>query len=124
LTYRDPEGSGLVTIYHPWESGTDNSPRWDTVLAAVEVSDLAPYPRYDLQHVANRSQRPTDAEYDRYVWLVKLIKKASCDERSIYGEYFDPFTGERLGANDQSWTAAVALDWLANGPRREERKVA
>jgi len=25
LTERDPEGSGLVTIYHPWESGTDNS---------------------------------------------------------------------------------------------------
>jgi hypothetical protein len=29
------------------------------------------------------------------------------------GEYFDPFTGRLLGANDQSWTAAVALDWLA-----------
>ena len=28
-TERDPEGSGLVTINHPWESGTDNSPRWD-----------------------------------------------------------------------------------------------
>ncbi len=26
-TARDPEESGLVTIYHPWESGTDNSPR-------------------------------------------------------------------------------------------------
>ena len=26
-TDRDPEESGLVTIYHPWESGTDNSPR-------------------------------------------------------------------------------------------------
>jgi hypothetical protein len=26
VTARDPEGSGLVTIYHPWESGTDNSP--------------------------------------------------------------------------------------------------
>jgi glucosylglycerate hydrolase len=25
LTYRDPEEAGLVTIYHPWESGTDNS---------------------------------------------------------------------------------------------------
>jgi glucosylglycerate hydrolase len=27
MTFRDPEGSGLITIYHPWESGTDNSPR-------------------------------------------------------------------------------------------------
>jgi glucosylglycerate hydrolase len=298
LAYRDPEGSGLVTIYHPWESGMDNSPRWDTPLAAVKVGDMAPYPRYDLQHVTNPSQRPTGADYDRYLWLVKLIKKAGCDEMSIYrshpflvkdvlfsailvaanealldiaglisaqdedraliadwidrgrrgletcwdpelglcldydlragkplqirtvagfapliagrqspehvdnliaaldspafrghpwlrwplppstspfqdgfhrrsywrgptwpvvnwllwwsllragkperaeglrqaslqqiassgfGEYFDPFTGELLGATDQSWTAAVALDWLANGPPREERMVA
>jgi glucosylglycerate hydrolase len=84
MTYRDPEGSGLVTIYHPWESGTDNSPRWDAALAAVEVGNLPAYPRYDLRHVANPSERPTGADYDRYLWLVKLIKKASCDERNIY----------------------------------------
>jgi hypothetical protein len=83
-TFRDPEGSGLVTIYHPWGSGTDNSPRWDGALAAVEVGDLPPYPRYDLQHVDDSSQRPTDADYDRYLWLVKLIKMAGCDEMAIY----------------------------------------
>ena len=30
-----------------------------------------------------------------------------------FGEYYEPFTGEALGSEDQSWTAAVALDWLA-----------
>ncbi len=30
-----------------------------------------------------------------------------------FAEYFEPFTGEPLGASDQSWTATVALDWLA-----------
>jgi glucosylglycerate hydrolase len=30
-----------------------------------------------------------------------------------FAEYFEPFTGEPLGSDDQSWTAAVALDWLA-----------
>jgi glucosylglycerate hydrolase len=84
MTHRDPEGSGLVTIYHPWESGTDNSPRWDEPLANVEVGNLPPYPRYDLRHVTNSSERPTGADYDRYLWLVKLIKKAGCDERDIY----------------------------------------
>src|SRR5918994_4767374 len=84
LTYRDPEESGLVTIYPPWESGTDNSPRWDEPLMNVEVGDLPPYPRYDLQHVANPSERPTGADYDRYLWLAKLIKKAGCDESDIY----------------------------------------
>jgi len=84
LTYRDPEGSGLVTIYHPWESGTDNSPRWDEALEAVEVGEVVPHPRYDLEHVHDPAQRPTDADYDRYLWLVELIKRASCDERAIY----------------------------------------
>jgi hypothetical protein len=31
-----------------------------------------------------------------------------------FAEYFEPFTGEPLGSPDQSWTAAVALDWLAS----------
>jgi glucosylglycerate hydrolase len=83
-TFRDPEKSGLVTIYHPWESGTDNSPRWNTALAAVELGDLAPYARCDLQHVFDASQRPTDADYDRYLWLVESIKRAHYDERAIY----------------------------------------
>jgi hypothetical protein len=87
LNYRDPEGSGLVTIYHPWESGTDNSPRWDSALEAVEVGDLPPYERQDLQHVTDASHRPTDAEYDRYLWLLELIKRARCDEEIIYDSH-------------------------------------
>jgi glycogen debranching enzyme len=30
-----------------------------------------------------------------------------------FAEYFEPFSGEPLGSTEQSWTAAVALDWLA-----------
>ena len=84
MTYRDPEGSGLVTIYHPWESGTDNSPRWDSPLEAVKVGDLPRYERQDRDQVDDPSERPTDAEYDRYLWLVELIKRARCDERALY----------------------------------------
>jgi hypothetical protein len=83
-TARDPEGSGLVTIYHPWESGTDNSPRWDATLDAVEVGDLPPYTRHDLQHVEDPSHRPTDEEYDRYLWLLELLKRARYEEQEIY----------------------------------------
>src|SRR5215204_180277 len=82
---RDPEGSGLVTIYHPWESGTDNSPRWDETLEAVEVGeDLPPYTRYDLEHVSDPSQRPSNEEYDRYLWLLELLKRARYEEAEIY----------------------------------------
>ena len=31
-----------------------------------------------------------------------------------FAEYFEPFTGKPLGSPQQSWTAAVALDWLAS----------
>jgi glucosylglycerate hydrolase len=84
MTERDPEGSGLVTIYHPWESGTDNSPRWDQALHNVEVGDLPPYARQDLNHVDDPTERPTDADYARYLWLVELIKRVRCDEGTIY----------------------------------------
>jgi hypothetical protein len=82
-TDRDPEGSGLVTIYHPWESGTDNSPRWDPALEAVEVGDLPSYERQDLNHVDYPDERPTDEEYARFLWLVELIKRARCDEDAL-----------------------------------------
>lgn len=84
VTARDPEESGLVTIFHPWESGTDNSPRWDRALATIQVGDLPPYTRADLQHVADASQRPTKEEYDRYLWLVELMKQARYDDATIY----------------------------------------
>jgi glycogen debranching enzyme len=28
---RDPDGDGLISVYHPWETGIDNSPRWDSI---------------------------------------------------------------------------------------------
>lgn len=84
MTARDPEGSGLVTIYHPWESGTDNSPRWDGALQGVTVGDLPPYVRRDLQHVSDPSHRPTNGEYDRYLWLLESLKRARYEESDIY----------------------------------------
>lgn len=73
---RDPREAGLLIIYHPWESGTDNSPRWDAALARVHPGELPTYQRHDLKHVEDPSERPTHAEYDRYLWLVHLLKQA------------------------------------------------
>jgi glucosylglycerate hydrolase len=86
-TDRDPEGSGLVTIYHPWESGMDNSPRWDAALMAVEVGEMPAFERLDLEHVDDPSERPTDDEYCRYIWLVEEIKHARCHEARIYSNH-------------------------------------
>jgi glucosylglycerate hydrolase len=84
---RDPDGLGLLLIYHPWESGTDNSPRWDAALARIEVGELEPYTRHDVTHVADASERPTQAEYDRYLWLVELLKSVGYADAKIQQDY-------------------------------------
>jgi hypothetical protein len=84
---RDPSQSGLLVIYHPWESGTDNSPRWDAALARLQVGDVPAYQRHDLKHVEDPSERPTHSEYDRYLWLVELLKQAGYDDAAIQREY-------------------------------------
>jgi hypothetical protein len=85
---RDPEGSGLVYIRHPWESGLDNSPSWDQPLARMEVDkgELPPYQRRDLGHGVPAEQRPSDGHYDRYVYLVDLFRRLAYDESSIRRE--------------------------------------
>jgi hypothetical protein len=44
----------------------------------------------------------------------EVLRQAAMDQfdEKGFAEYFEPFTGEPLG-DDQSWTAAVALDRLA-----------
>lgn len=84
---RDLDSSGLLTVYHPWESGTDNSPRWDGPLANVVVGEVPPYIRRDLAHVADPSQRPTNAEYDRYLWLVESLKACAYDDAVAHRQH-------------------------------------
>ena len=84
MTARDPEEMGLITIYHPWESGMDNSPRWDSPLARVVVGDLPAYERRDTKHVGDASERPTNPEYDRFLWLVESMKTGHYDDLEIY----------------------------------------
>lgn len=86
LTERDPENSGLVTIYHPWESGLDNSPRWDLALERIEVPKGMKYKRWDTQ-VVESDERPTKKEYDRYLFLVEELKKHNYDDKKIYKDY-------------------------------------
>jgi hypothetical protein len=84
---RDPGGTGLLMIYHPWESGTDNSPRWDSALKRLEPGRLPAYQRHDLKHVEDASERPTQSEYDRYLWLVELLKQAGYEDPQIQRDF-------------------------------------
>lgn len=83
-TDRDPEGTGLVVSYHPWESGNDNSPAWDAPLAAVPAA-TRPYTRKDLG-LADSKHRPHQHEYDRYVYLMDFFRECKFDAMRIYRE--------------------------------------
>lgn len=69
---RDVAGGGLAAIVHPWESGLDNTPIWDTPLEAIPLpaEGVRPYTRRDLDH-ADPADRPTEAWYDRFVFLAR-----------------------------------------------------
>jgi glycogen debranching enzyme len=80
---RDPDGTGLVAILHPWESGRDNSVDWDQALARVPTEGVDPYVRRDTQHV-DASQRPQKSEYDRYLWLVQCFRDLGWDNARLH----------------------------------------
>jgi glycogen debranching enzyme len=93
---RDPESTGRVAVLHPWETGMDNSPAWDAALAAVPADDVPPYQRRDTGHV-DADQRPSQAEYDRYLALVHLFKEAGWDADRLHA--LSPFAMEDVGIN-------------------------
>lgn len=82
--WRDPDGHGLAAIVHPWESGQDNSPLWDRDLdhLVIPPGALPPYQRYDVRH-ADAADRPTDAAYDRYVYLSVSFREHDYDDRYL-----------------------------------------
>ena len=56
---RDPEGTGLVTVTHPWETGRDNAPDWDRPRRASRPASMwRPFAR--TRHTSmHRSVPPT-----------------------------------------------------------------
>ena len=76
---RDAENSGLVSIYHPWESGLDNSPRWEEPLSKIIVTseqvEEAKNSRRDIVDKKIAEMRPTNEDYAKYLYLIKSIRK-------------------------------------------------
>jgi hypothetical protein len=75
---RDPEKRGLVTILHPWESGSDNSPAWDEALARVPTTTKSEIRRQDTKHV-NAAMRQRNVDYQRFIHLVEVYRECEWD---------------------------------------------
>lgn len=84
---RDPHQEGLVYIFHPWESGRDNSPLWTESLERIRLSpgEVPEYRRYD-NTIADPEERPTSFDYDRYVYLMQVGKSCGYDGKRIAAE--------------------------------------
>lgn len=82
---RDPYHEGLVYIRHPWESGNDNSPTWDEPLERINFSKVKvpPFTRKDL-NTSHADHRPTHLDYDRYIYLIDIFRKADYQEDKIF----------------------------------------
>jgi len=77
---RDPDGSGLVVVVHPWESGLDNSPPYLDAGSRVTLTYRPKYERLDLLHVAAKN-RPTNKDYDLFVYLLEQMRAVNWDQQ-------------------------------------------
>lgn len=120
---RDPYGDGLVAIIHPWESGLDNSPRWIEPLMNVEITSPLHYERLDNIDVPS-AQRPTQADYDRFVFLMYKARNLRYDQHKIFSDF--PFLIQDVAFNAILYRADECLTKLAelvNAPDDELREI-
>ena len=83
IKFRDPKKTGLVSILHPWESGYDNSPIWDSPMNKVIVEKNLKYKRADNK-VVNPAHRPLDIDYDRYVTIKNNLRKNKYNPKKVF----------------------------------------
>lgn len=83
-THRDPDNTGLVATIHPWESGRDNCPDWDSGLNGMEADpNLGDYVRRDTSHV-DADERPSQFQYDRFLTIIKFGRECNWNSEELY----------------------------------------
>ncbi len=113
LSARDPAGDGLAACVHPWETGMDNSPAFESLMERTreyvrrEGVSLAAFARADRQHVP-AEHRPKDSDYVAFFGLIDLFKSCGYDEGCIARK--SPFLWQDVLFNT---LLVVSLDALA-----------
>ena len=106
---RTVAGNPLIVIVHPWESGADNSPRWDFATGRG-FHPSRPYRRVDTTMV-DPAVRPTARDYDLYMFLVELIAAGRYDLRAYLPK--TPFAVYDALFNAVWYRSAVDLNHIA-----------
>lgn len=98
---RDPDGDQLVSLIHPWESGWDASPRWDTPMKLSNpTDDESKAARHALvkQLIAHDCDAQALAESDSYhVESVEYNAIRAADLEAL------AFIAAELGERGQRW---------------------
>ncbi|WP_019631009.1 amylo-alpha-1,6-glucosidase [Actinomadura atramentaria] len=116
-TVRDLDGSGLIAICHPWESGQDNSPAWDRPLGDLRP----PSPAY----APGRPRRgpATGEDHDRYAWLAGLLRDARYAPGFLRDEHpfavLDPLVNAAYLASAHALAEIAAIVGADPLPHRE-----
>ena len=83
---RDADQNGLVYIRHPWESGQDDSPLWDDILARICVTsdEIHSYQPADLHYL--QRQPNYSGDHSRGIYLLAQARRHDYDEAALWAE--------------------------------------
>ena len=109
VAWREFQGAMMTT--HPWESGRDNAPDWDSLMTSIEPVGLLPYTRKDTSMVES-SMRPKKFDYDRYLHLVEIGKKNAWNQWEL--KELNPFQIADPGLTFTVLRAARDLHYLGS----------
>ncbi|WP_435165657.1 MGH1-like glycoside hydrolase domain-containing protein [Falsirhodobacter sp. 1013] len=85
-THRDPQGTGLFAILHPWESGRPDAPEWQV-----------PFSRVPTEGVASYLPAAAPAAQARSVWLIERFRSLGWETPELHDT--SPFRVVDPGAN-------------------------
>src|SRR5258708_27211849 len=87
-----PDSQGCTIVSNPQSSGTDDSPRWDSILKRIDLNMIptnikanVDLNRKDIRYRSSQ-ERPTEEDYYRYIYLIELFKDLSWDYTKIVQE--------------------------------------
>lgn len=109
-TARDADGSALACIIHPWESGTDDSPRWLHLFERIQPEALPEFQRGDTRYVA-ATERPNRSEYERFIYLIDVFRKLNYEPGELLAH--SPFLAQDVLFNAILFRADEDLRALA-----------
>jgi len=91
LTERDPGGEGLAFVFHPWATGSDNTPCYDALIKKTRTElagrgfEQRIKKRKDAAYVA-KGQRPKGKDYEAYGRLLGFFVANEYDQGKLYKE--------------------------------------